>query len=116
MEFGERGLDPRYVADAERDGAGIEAAVRERQAFGIARREYYVAVKSALRCTLAPDAEHFCIDIANRDPGAGASGPCDAERHVAGAAGNVQHRERPLVSGRVRGRCQDALPYPVEAP
>src|SRR5215831_21389916 len=55
VELGERDIDPRHIADAERDGASIEAAVRERQTFSIARREYHAVVKPALPGALAPD-------------------------------------------------------------
>src|SRR6266481_7510151 len=54
MELGQRDIDPRHVTDAERDRAGIVAAVRERQAFGIAGRERHAAIEPPLRSALAP--------------------------------------------------------------
>ena len=39
IELAQRDFDPRHVADAEGDGAGVEAAVRKRQRFGIAGGE-----------------------------------------------------------------------------
>src|SRR3984893_15400842 len=72
IEFGERDVDPRHVADAERDGTSIEAAAREGQAFGVACREPHAGVKPALRRAFTPDVEHFSVDVANHAPGTGA--------------------------------------------
>src|SRR5712691_7299084 len=58
-EFDKRDIDPRHVADAECDGAGTEAPVRERQGFGITRHEAHAAFEPALSGALATDAEHF---------------------------------------------------------
>src|SRR5262249_37751660 len=84
-----RDFDPRHVADAECDGAGVEVPVRERQAFGIARREAHAVFEPASRGALASNGKHLLVDVANRDAGAGAAGLRYPERHVAGAARDV---------------------------
>ena len=48
-----------------------------------------------LRRALAADREHVGIDVAHRRPGELAAGFDRAHRYVAGAAGNVEQRERP---------------------
>src|SRR5262249_20986991 len=91
-ELRERDIDPRHIAHAECNGAGIEVAARERQAFGIARHEAHAAVEPALRGALASNGEHFLVDIADRNLGTAAPRLRDAERDIASAAGHVQCR------------------------
>ena len=92
MDLAERHVDARHVADAERDGDGIEALVRERQRLGVGLDEFDIAL--GLRGALAADREHVGVDVGDRDMGAGAGLVGDAEGHVAGAAGQIEQRER----------------------
>ena len=58
------------------------------------------ASSSPLRAgALAADREHVGIDVADRRPRARAAGLDHAEGDVAGAAGDIEQRERPRVSG-----------------
>ena len=97
------GVDTRHVADAERDRVGVEALVGKDQRFSVAFREDYVLRKVALDGTLAPDLQHIGIDVADRDPRAGAAGTRQAERHVAGTARHIEHRESAGVVWRLHG-------------
>jgi hypothetical protein len=63
---------------------------------------------------LAADREHVGIDIAHRRPRLLAAGFDGAQRHVAGAAGDVEQRERPGF-GRINRGDQHALPGPMQA-
>src|SRR5439155_23719042 len=99
--FVEGEIDPRHVADAERDGVAVEMAVRERQRFRIALNERYVVVEMPRRGPRATDSEHVGIDVAYRGPKAGARRPGGAERYVAGAAGDVEQRKRGIAARRI---------------
>ena len=52
-------------------------------------------VAARLGGALAADREHLGIDVAHRDARARAAGLDDAEGDVAGAAGEIEQRERP---------------------
>ena len=110
-----RALDARHVADAECDGHGIEASIGERQRLRIALRESNDIVESALDGALAPDGEHLRIDIAHRRARACAARFDHAQRDVAGAARDIEQRERPLGFRRIDQRDQRVLPGPVQA-
>ena len=64
--LGQRRLDARHVADAERDGGGIETAIPERQRLGIGFGERDGVAESACRGALAADREHIGVDVADR--------------------------------------------------
>ena len=96
MCLGERRLDARHVADAEGDRHGVEAAIRQRQRFGVAFDECHDIVEPALGGARAADLEHVAVDVGDGDARAGVAGLGDAEGDVAGAAGDVEQREWPL--------------------
>src|SRR6266436_5699094 len=98
--FVEREIDPRHVADAERDGVAVEMAIRKSQRFRIALNERYAVVEMPRRGPRVTDSEHVGIDVADRGPKAGARRPGGAERHVAGAAGDVEQRKRGIAARR----------------
>ena len=93
MNLGERHVDARHVADAERDGDGVEALVGQRQRLGVGFDERDVVPR--LRRALAADREHLGVDVGDGDAGAGPGPLGDAEGDVAGAAGEVEDVERP---------------------
>ena len=91
--FRQRLFDMGHIADAEGDGIGVEMAVGERQAFGIAahpfdgRFVFFFGAAHAL-------AQHLGIDVANRHgcfAATRARQVHDAKGDVAGAARHVQH-------------------------
>ena len=94
MRLGERRRDARHVADAERDGHRVVAAVGERQRLGVGLDEVDGVVEPALGGALAPDREHVGVDVDHGGAGAGAARRDHPERDVAGAAGEVEQRER----------------------
>ena len=51
--------------------------------------------RPALRGALAADREHLGVDVGDGDAGARPAGVDDAEGDVAGAAGQIEQRERP---------------------
>ena len=110
----ERHVDARHVADAERDGHRIETAVGERQRFGIAFGKGDRLAEVTRFGALAADREHVGIDVAHRRPRLLAAGRDGAHRHVAGAAGDVEQRERPRF-GRIERGDQRVLPGPMQA-
>ena len=114
MRFGQRALDARHVADAEGDGDAIEAAVRVGQLLGIALLEGNRLVVAAFARALAADGEHVGIDVADGDARARAAGFHHAERHVAGAAGEIEQGEGLLSFGRIDRGHQCILPGAVQ--
>ena len=77
-------------------------------------------VEPLLGGALAADRQHLGVDVGDGDARAGAARLGDAERHVAGAAGDVEQRERPAVKGRTFRRRidrgdQHVLPGAVQA-
>ena len=56
--LGQRHIDPRHIADAERNRHGIEAAICERQRFRIACRKSHAGMHPLPRRALAPDIQH----------------------------------------------------------
>ncbi len=56
--FAQGKIDPRHVADAERDGVGIEGAVGKGELLGVALDERDAIVEMPRRCALAADREH----------------------------------------------------------
>lgn len=52
--FAQRGIDPRHVADAERDGVGVETAIRECQCLGIAFDEGNLVARCCAIARLRP--------------------------------------------------------------
>src|SRR5260370_28642293 len=71
--FAKREIDPRYVAYAERDGVGVETAVRESQRLGIALDKRYPVVEMPRPGALATDVQHIGIDVADRRAKTGAA-------------------------------------------
>ena len=116
MRFRKRALDARHVADAERDGHGVEGAVGERQRLGVALDERHDIVEPALGGARAADLEHGVVDVGDGDAGRVIAGVHHPERDVAGAAGHIEQRER-TVSGarRVHRRHQHVLPGAMQA-
>ena len=102
----QRRLDARHVADAEGDGDGIEAAVRKRQRLGIAFDKRDGVVEPALACALAADLEHVGIDVDDSRAQSGAAGLDRPKGDVAGAAGQVEQRER--LRAALAGRSDEA--------
>ena len=92
--FLQRGIDPRHVADAERDGVGVERAIRKCQRLGIALDERNLLVEMLRARAVAADLEHVGIDVADGGAKAGAGRLGGTERDIAGAAGDVEQRER----------------------
>ncbi len=113
VRFGQRGVDARHVADAERDGDGVERAVGQRQLFRVAFDEGHV--EPLLIGARPADRKHLGVDVGDGDLRARAARPGNAERHVACAAGEVEQRERPLAFRRVDGGDQHVLPGAVQA-
>ncbi len=72
-------------------------------------------VEPALDRALAADREHLRIDVAHGRARAGPARRDDAERDVAGAAGDVEEPERLLAARRVDGGDQRVLPGAVQA-
>jgi hypothetical protein len=91
--FGERGFDPRYIANAEGDGDCIVAAVGERQRLGIALDEGDGVIEAALSGARPPDREHIGVDVGDGRTRAAASRFDDPERNIAGAAGEIEQRK-----------------------
>ena len=113
--LGQREIDPRYVANAESDRICVEAAVGEGERFRIAFDEIDLGLEMVLRGALAAYLQHPGIDVADGGMEARACRLGGAERDVAGAAGNVEQRERPVAPGRVERVDHDVLPDPVQA-
>ena len=67
------------------------------------------------RGALAADLEHVGIDVADGGAKAGARRLGGAERDVAGAAGDVEQRERRVAPRRIERVDHDVLPDPVQA-
>src|ERR1044072_8184747 len=78
MDLTKRRFDPRHVADAERDGDGVEALVQKRQRLGIGFDELDIAM--GLFSALAADRKHLGVDVAYRDADTLATAVGDAER------------------------------------
>ncbi len=102
------------VADAEGDGIGVHAGIRERQGLGIAAHPFDVRFASLAGAHHA-FGQHVGIDVADGDlslAAAHARELRDAESDVAGAAGHIQH----LPAGpRVQPFDHGVLPQPVDA-
>ena len=113
--LGERAVDARHVADAEGDGDAVEALVGVGQFLGIALLEGDGVVEAALDGALGADRQHLGIDVADGDAGVRPAGLRDAEGDVAGAAGEVEQRERPVPLRRIHGSQQGVLPGAVQA-
>ena len=97
--FLQREIDLRHVADAERDGVGVEAAIRKGQRLGIALDETNAVVEMLRGRAVAADLEHIDIDVADGGAKAGARRLRGAKSDIAGAAGDVEQRERRVVFG-----------------
>ena len=67
------------------------------------------------RRTLAADAKHVGIDVADGGPKARACRLGGAKGNVAGAAGNIEQRERPVASRRIERVDHQVFPDPVQA-
>ena len=63
---------------------------------------------------LAADGQHLGIDVADGDAHARPAGFHHAERHVAGAAGEIEQREGAVAFGRIDRGHQRVLPGPVQ--
>src|SRR5262245_25706472 len=70
----ERVLDSRHVANTEGDGDAVEAALGIGQLLRISFVEGDEAIESMLSRAVATDLKHAGIDVADRDPRAGAPG------------------------------------------
>src|SRR6185369_990836 len=92
--FAQGGLDARHVTDAERDGVGVEMPIWKLQQFGVALGKRDTLLQSKFCGALAADGEHVRIDVADHGMKAIATGLGGAESDVAGAAGDVEQRER----------------------
>src|SRR6266516_1891168 len=113
--FVEREIDPRHVADAERNGVAVEMAVRESQRFRITLDERHALVEMPRRGARAADSEHIGIDVAYRGPKARARRPGGAERDVAGAAGDVEQRKWRIAARRIERVDHYFFPEPMQA-
>jgi hypothetical protein len=63
----------------------------------------------------AADREHVRIDVADRGAKTGAGLLSRTKGDVAGAAGDVEQRERPIAPRRVERADHDVLPDPMQA-
>ena len=97
--FAEREVDPRHVADAERDGVGVEAAIRECQRLGIAFDERHLVVE-VLRGGAVRGRPRACRGLMSQTVAlkAGARGLGGAKGDIAGAACDVEQRERRIAA------------------
>ena len=112
----QRGVDPRHVANTERDGVGVERTIAKRQRLGIAFDKGNLLIEMARRSPVAADVEHVGVDVA--DGGAEAQAGCagGAEGDIAGAARDVEQRKRRIGLRRVERIDHDVFPDPVQAP
>ena len=113
--FGQGTVDPGDVADAERDGVGIDAAIRKRQAFGIGAQPLDRAQPVGVDGAVTADLEHRGIDVAHDDArrlAASGEPVQDPKRDVAGAARDVEQADPGLRRQPVDHR---RLPQAVDA-
>ena len=96
VHLGQRHIDARHVADAERDRDRIEALVREWQRLGVGIDEGHHVVEPALalraRARRPSISALMSATVARVPAPPGLDG---AERHVAGAARDIEQREIP---------------------
>ena len=90
-------------------------AVGKSQRLGIAFHERHPVVEMARRGALAADLEHVGIDVADGGAKARARRLGGAERDVAGAAGDIEQRERRIGARRIERIDHDVFPDPVQA-
>ena len=94
MNFGEREIDARHVADAEGDGGGVKGFIGKRQRLGIGLDEFGLPAKSALFRALPPDRQHVGVDVGDGGAHAGPARFDHAEGNVAGAAREIEKMKR----------------------
>ncbi len=83
----------RHVADAERDGHGIEARFLEGQFFRIGLAEIHLVGEAALLGALAPHRQHLGVDVRHHGPRTGAARRHGAEGHIPGATSEILRRK-----------------------
>src|SRR6185503_8683706 len=105
--LGERRGDVRDIAQAERDGISIDAAIADRQTLGIAAQPLDAGEAAPIDGAVAAAPHHALIDVADHGARAAAGAIEEAEGDVAGAAGDVEQR---LARARIEPRHQLALP------
>ena len=79
------------TASKLRSGSGSASALASTNSMSPRRR-----LCAARLGALAADREHVGVDVGDGDAGAGAGLLGHPQRHVAGAAGDVEQRERPI--------------------
>ena len=108
MDFGERGLDPRHVADAVASGDDIEGAVRKWQ------RRHVTGDERGAPDRRPPDhreLQHALGQVEAADPGAAGG---ERERDVAGAAREVERAIRGADAADATSRAFQARSRPNE--
>ena len=113
--FRQSPLDARDIADAEGDRISVELPVGERQIFGIALHEPELLAGLALGGAVASDREHVAVDVEDGHLGQRAAGRGDAQRHVTGAARDIEMTEG-AAPRRPDHADEHILPEPVESP
>ena len=79
-----------HIAQAEADGHAIEGIVLERQALGVGDDAFDVAHKARIEQPVTADLEHRRIDVRQDHAAHLADLSQQADRQVAGAAGDVE--------------------------
>lgn len=85
------GVDMCNIAEAEGDGVDVDAGAFHGEGFGIADDPVEIVEPAAVHGAVAPDAEHFGIEVANSDIGR-VGRFFDPESDVTSAARNVKIR------------------------
>ncbi len=112
--LGQRSIDARHVADAERDGDGIEARDRRTAAPRRCPRRKRCRVAPRSRRS-RPTISMSAIDVEHGNACAGPAGLRDPQRDVAGAARDIEQRERCRAARRIDRRHQRVLPGAVQS-
>lgn len=112
QRFGQRRVDMRDVAQAEGDGVDVGAFIGERQGFGVARHPAEIIGVASVEGAVAAHAQHFSVEIAERDFAIRPGFLADAKGDVACAARDVE-----IMQPLLRAYLADEMVFPeaVEA-